>query len=483
MGIHSWFTAALIALFLFASSASAATVRPVNVPPVGAVLGNTSYSFQTPNGDAGYFGREFVDRHTAGNRFTGGPGSLNFNGPDGTVSLKLRPVVTAKPATVASRAGSILRSSPAQIAASLAVGVMLDAIDGVIRDNQVMVPGVLTLPEPDASNVHTVVTVAPQGYPRRNDVSSHKFPDPITACADVEQWARENSGLNRPLTAGLLANNRFDCRDSTRTEWGAGRTYGTSCPPDYGYDANLRSCVKPDWVPATSGDYSTMENVAKGFNPDYLRDLITASCEGSGSPSACYEQLLDRAPLDGPSTQSPPTSTTSTTTTNPDGTTTTTSTSTSNNYSYTYSPTSYTYTTTTTTTTTGPNGETTTETVTDAQPEGEEPSREEEADPTYTDTDFPEVEPFYEQQYPDGIEGIWEARKAELDQSEFVAFLQSFVPSFSGSCPSFSLNLNVMTGSNFGIHNFPSLCYVFDFIKVILLVTAVFTARALIFGG
>jgi len=104
-------------------------------------------------------------------------------------------------------------------------------------------------------------------------------------------------------------------------------------------------------------------------------------------------------------------------------------------------------------------------------------------DGSFSDTPFPEVDPFYEQKYPDGLEGVWSARKAELEDSAFVEFLGSFVPSFSGSCPGWSVNVNVASWAQFGIHDFQSLCWVFDFVKVVLLVSAAFLCRALIFGG
>lgn len=487
MGIRSRYPIALLILLLTSFEAYSATVRHVNVPPRAEVIRNMSYSFQTPYGEAAYYGQEFVDRHTAGNRFSAGdrmpPGGGSGGGSGGSVQVKLKPTVTVKPSTVASKAKGILKLNPAQLAGSAAVGLMLDAIDGVIRENQVMVPSVQVIPHPEPEHVHTRLNIAPASYPYRWDVSGHRFASPYEACSDLETWARENSTLKSALTVRLLSSNNFDCRSSNNIEWGAGRTYGTQCPDGYGYDSNLRACVKPDWAPASEEDFNTMESVAKGFDPGYLRDLIMSSCDGSPNPNGCYEELSSQGPLDGPATQTPPAMTTSTTTTNPDGTTTTTSTSTSNTYTYTYSPTSYTYTTTTTTTTTHPDGSQTVEETTDAQPVGEEPAYEEGPDPTFSDTDFPSVEPFYEQKYPDGLEGIWETRKAELLDSPFISFLESFVPSFSGSCPSFSLNINIASWANYGVQNFPSLCYVFDFIKVIMLVTAVFTARALMFGG
>jgi len=138
----------------------------------------------------------------------------------------------------------------------------------------------------------------------------------------------------------------------------------------------------------------------------------------------------------------------------------------------------------TTTTTTDPDGNTTTDTTVDTGPVvGAKPEDDADLDGSFTDTPFPEVEPFYEQKYPDGLGGVWAARKAEFEDSAFMDFLGSFVPSFSGSCPAWSFNVNVASWAQFGIHDFQSLCWVFDFVKVVLLVSAAFLCRALIFGG
>lgn len=477
----------MIAILSFASTVDAATIKPVNVPPVYESLKNSTYGFQTPNGEVGYHGRDFVDRHTAGNRFN----STDTLPRNKTVPVTLKPTVIVPRAGVASKAIGLLKVSPQQLALSAGVGLMLDAIDGVIKDNQVMVPSVQEAPEEDGSFKWTV----------HSQVSSHAHlgqgPSPQTACmrsvAIETARPRDYPGVftfvgvrSTDTPTNFICTLNYKRNGSTYqadSDYNVSRS-GSFCPVGSTYDDTSGSCVLGvGYQPATESDFQTMEDLATNFDPEYLKDLLIASCDGSPSPGRCYDELASNGPLQGPASQTTPASTTSTTTTNPDGSTSTTSTSTQNNYTYTYSPTSYTYTTTTTTTTTAPNGETTTEVVTDAQPAGEEPSDYEEPDYTYANTDFPVVEPFYVQKYPDGFSGAWEARKAEIDNSEFMTFLQSFIPTFSGSCPSFELNLNIMKGANYGIQAFSSLCYVFDFIKAILLVTALFTSRALIFGG
>jgi len=489
MGIRSRYPIALLILLLTSFEAHSAVRKHVNVPPRADVIRNSTYSFQTPYGEAAYYGREFVDRHTAGNRFSSSdrlpPGG--GGGGSGSVAVKLKPTVRVTPSAVASKATGLLRVNPAMLAGSAAVGLMLDAIDGVIKDNQVMVPSVQILP-PEQSGVL---------WRSSHGGATQWHSDPMLACHDAvahqqpvgRLWTVEY--INFATTNAQCMGNRYRNGVLEYTDiynGGIVRNEG-SCPDDSYFDPERGACVVHDLGPATDQDFSTMEGVASGFNPGYLRDLIMTSCDGSPNPTGCYDELSSQGPLDGPTSQTTPGETSSVTTTAPDGTTSTTTITTTNKFNYTFGPTYYNYSTTTTTTTVGPGGETTVEEVTDLPLSGDppdpddEPSREEDADPTYADTDFPEVEPFYEQKYPDGLEGIWETRKAELLDSPFISFLESFVPSFSGSCPSFSLNINIASWANYGVQNFPSLCYVFDFIKVIMLVTAVFTARALMFGG
>lgn len=467
MGIRARVAAAFLALFL-AGDLYAATRKTVTIPPRGDSIKNSSASYQTPNGYAAYYGQEFVDKHTAGSRFNTGD---RPPGGGSTVSVKLKPQVIVPPAGVASKAKSLLKLNPTSIAASAAVGLMLEAVDAIIEDNQVKVPTLLEQPLPEGQNLWC------------GDGASSN-----TCAQSAEQYCQLN-----PHPAGLSVVFRhptvIDCQypradGSLRTYYSGYRTQ-TLCPFPYVYDDTRGACVSKEYAPATEGDFSTMENVARGFDPVWLKDLITASCEGSGNPSGCYDELSSQGPLQGPTTQTPPAQATTTTVTNPDGTTSTSSTSTSYTYTYNYSPSSYTYNTTRTTTNTAPNGETTTEVETDTAPEAQEPVEDPQSEPeyNYVDTDFPAVEPFYVQKYPDGMLGAWNARKAEIDATPFFEFLQSFVPTFSGSCPSFQLNLNVMKHAMFGVQSFADLCYVFDFIKAIMMVTALFTARALIFGG
>ncbi|MBK3866340.1 hypothetical protein GFL09_01275 [Pseudomonas stutzeri] len=252
---------------------------------------------------------------------------------------------------------------------------------------------------------------------------------------------------------------------------------GGSCPQGTSLDQATGTCRGPSApVPLTDADYDLMEAAASVKDSEWLKDRLREHCEGGLNPQACYESLRDSTSLSGPSSVTEPGPTT--TTVGPTGTTTTTN---NTKVDITYGDNYYDYRKTSTTVKTNPDG--TTETTTETQPETEQPQEEEQQEINFTDSEFPPVEPFYVQKYPDGLQGVWQDAQSRFDDSQFMSFLNSFIPQFSGSCPSWSLSFNIATWASFGNQSFVNLCYVFDFIKVILLVTALFTARAITFGG
>ena len=88
-------------------------------------------------------------------------------------------------------------------------------------------------------------------------------------------------------------------------------------------------------------------------------------------------------------------------------------------------------------------------------------------------------EGFYESEYQDGFEGIWEERKAALEQTEMVGWLNSFQFADSGQCPIFTFDLWII-----GAVTMPdTFCYLFDIIRAIFILSAIFYARGIVFGG
>lgn len=89
-------------------------------------------------------------------------------------------------------------------------------------------------------------------------------------------------------------------------------------------------------------------------------------------------------------------------------------------------------------------------------------------------------ESWWESEYENGFEGVWEKHREAFLQSSTVAWLNSWSFSDSGSCPAFRITLL----NGWGGDLLPSsYCWVFGAIKAILILTACFTARKLIFGG
>lgn len=104
-------------------------------------------------------------------------------------------------------------------------------------------------------------------------------------------------------------------------------------------------------------------------------------------------------------------------------------------------------------------------------------------DPVWTDPDMPKITELYQQKYPGGIKGVWDKKSDAFKQTAFMKSLATLVPSISnGSCPSFSINTN-NGWVNGGEQTIPVPCWVYSFIRAVILLTSVFFARSIIFGG
>lgn len=460
-------------ILLFCADSYAVTRKTVNHGQSKAsVINGNGASFQTPNGEAGYYGREYVDQHTAGNRFT----TNDSPGTSAKQKVTVKPQVNLNPKTVAGAAGNFFRNLPKGGAAGMAVGgamqAMLGAIDAVIdpANNTIRVP---SFAEPSTK---------PGDYYWY--VGNFQSPSPKKACENY--YSNKSSGWTYPIHSVevvFINESQGFCKGlSYGTQYSdAVWRQGTGCSGTYNYSTG-ECLLSSGYRDATSSDFDLMEAWAAAKNSDFTRNLLKETCAGSPNPAACIDQLSEWGDMLGPSSAEGPKQTTTTTTKNPDGTTSTTTTTIQNRYDYTFGPNHYNYSTTTKITRNTDGVVTETET-TDGLPT-DTPTREEEStDYTFNDAEFPEVPSFYEQKYPDGLEGVWQQARADIDQSAFIQFLQGFVPSFSGSCPAFGLGFNIASWANYGNFQFSSICYVLDFVKIILLVTAIFTFRKVTFGG
>jgi hypothetical protein len=99
--------------------------------------------------------------------------------------------------------------------------------------------------------------------------------------------------------------------------------------------------------------------------------------------------------------------------------------------------------------------------------------------PTLTTTDS-----FWTPRYPNGMSGVLEGRQAQVENTAIVTWLNSWSFANAGSCPSFNIDMN-LGFINFGSGQLFSsgMCYIWDILRAIFILTALFTARSLIFGG
>lgn len=138
---------------------------------------------------------------------------------------------------------------------------------------------------------------------------------------------------------------------------------------------------------------------------------------------------------------------------------------------------------TTTTTNDGESGKTTTKTETSEDTGTVKPSEEGEGDPP-TDTPLPDVPTLYERKYPDGIGGVWQTQKAAFMATPIGQLSVQLMPDIplGGVCPSWPIALDLQAW-NYGTFDVAPPCWVWDFAKVVIIISALLLARALIFGG
>lgn len=466
MGIHHWSKSAVLTLLVVLSigHAHAATRKHVSMPSDGQVIGSGNGSSRS--GDT---------LHVPGDGKTEYIPSSYGGGSKGT-KLPIKPTYDYSIPRTVKGMTSNLRGGVYGAVLGVGLQYMLDQVDGFIDENQQPVklaPG------------FTVDPVDPLDYRwhYKSNTTDPGYATPTAACSAAAKRAKSTyTGEVRGAVFEQDGRLRQACYYIYNSTHGGTRAddvlrYGSKCPSGSAYSNASNSCESSSGgtVPLSEQDYDLMEAAAAAKDSEWLKERLREHCEGGLNPQACYESLRDSVKLEGPSsvTDHGP----ATTTTSPAGTTTTTE---STTIDITYGDNYYDYRKTKTTIVTKPDG--TTETTTETEPETEQP-REEEEEGSFTDSALPQIEPFYDPIYKVGLGGVWQQRMAEVDNSPFIDFMHSFVPSFASSCPSFALGFNIASWANYGTVSFWSLCWIFDFIKVVMLVTAAFLCRALIFGG
>lgn len=348
-------------------SAHAATRKYVSMPSDGKVVGSGRGS--SVSGDILTVPGDPIDGEYIPSSYGGGS--------KGT-KLPIQPKYQyVKSRTIKGMVGTLKGGNIAAAGLTIGLQYMLDAVDGFIEDNQVMVP--------------STQIVTGGYYWAGGDGVTNKTDSPAQTCELYFQGA--NNGVPGSLTYKFTDVKRVTCSWQLRSG-AAGASgfsiyrWGSSCPSGATYDSATGTCTAPGGSrPATEADFDLMEAAAAAKDSEWLKERLREHCEGGLNPQACYESLRDSVKLEGPSsvTEQGPTSTT----TSPAGTTTTTS---NTKIDITYGDNYYDYRKTSTVTKTNPDGTTETETKTDPEEVTEEQEQQPEEMPAVTDLYKPYID-------------------------------------------------------------------------------------------
>lgn len=107
-----------------------------------------------------------------------------------------------------------------------------------------------------------------------------------------------------------------------------------------------------------------------------------------------------------------------------------------------------------------------------------------EEDDKFEDTALGDVPKLYTQKYPDGLEGVWRTRSAELKASPLFSVLRNLMPQVAGggAPPQIIVSLDVGI-RDFGTADLSPPLYVWQFGGLVIVISALLLARALVFGG
>ena len=323
------------------------------------------------------------------------------------------------------------------------------------------------------------------------------FPSPLTACTE---YAKKNmAGYVRTEDAGPGEPGVHWCRIvTTNGLWestvglGAYRHGQSSCTPGMFVVAGECTDKKPykvmteqelfDALASQSGWPTSSALALAGMlsYPDTRKILTPYPDNGVtlvGQPSVQGKTSTNTEPVQlvpGTNTVAPPGATQTQA-----GTRTTTTTST---HPLAYAGNSVTYSTVNNTTTNITNNTTN---VTTAESEKTEKVEDDSDEQTPSDAPLPDLPKLYEKKYPDGLPGVWDTRIQEIKGSGLFSLAGQLMPTSlnGGTCPSFNIDLSIGVWADYGTHEVPIPCSIWDTCKYILLFLTVASARRLIFGG
>lgn len=500
MGIYTRFATAV--LIIFTSSAFSATRVPVKPTSQTVITGARTGAISTPAGDVAFYGADKVYSFTAGDSvgptvrevkstvgtvsFPYGPEAAYPNGTgisSSATKIKVKPVAVVPKTNIATGLKKLVKANPAQLLLGVATSTAVSAVGWVMTEG-VVVKKISDDRSPPVSDfAFTMGSCYNQQRKYKNAaefVSCMNTAYPQNTYKLVTDYGWNNAGTSYSF------------------KWSNNGVVNTADQPSIGsclapYVIASGRCIIPGtavYSPIQDSDLSDIDPFVNSQTASFLGDLLKEVCKASTSPANCFSEMEDRSKrtLQGPATVPGPWFTRTSTFPKPDGTTGTKTETTSTKYDFTYGPDYFDVKPERKTTTTE-DGLVTSETIeTDGTPADDVADTPEEETPpeesyTFNDSDLPAVDPFYVQKYPDGFQGVWNSAKSDFDQSAFVSFLNSFVPSFSGSCPAFSLSFNIASWASYGTHSFGDLCYVLDFVKACIMLGALFLCRAIVFGG
>ena len=101
------------------------------------------------------------------------------------------------------------------------------------------------------------------------------------------------------------------------------------------------------------------------------------------------------------------------------------------------------------------------------------------------DAPLPNLPSLYEKKYPEGLSGVWSQRNEEFKSSGLFSLAEQLMPTSlnGGTCPNFSLDLSIGLWADYGTHEVPMPCWIWDTCKYILLLMAAVSARRIVLGG
>lgn len=469
MRFHIWFKTVAVAAFLLCANVVSAAMYTKTVTPAPSA---TVMSSGTPNLasnilEVGMSGVEFI------------PSSASESRAVANISKGLRIPTSG---IISSLKTGLKANIPGLLTSAAVTGIVagVDWIQGEGGQIQKPVAGGPVSTNPSNGEYYWNSWLAPNNNFPSADAACQQF----AASGFVVTTEIDSTGTGATCVSTRLSDGFVDRGASVSRN-------GTHCPTGTTLSSQGSCTGSVTYAPLSDSDYDVLDGFIKDQNGVWQRGLADEVCKNASNYEGCIVGMGATPYVTGPSVVSSPDVTTTSQTQNSDGSSTEVTTKTHTDYSLGYptsSPGTITIdpktTTTTTTTTKDSTGNVTgTNTSTGSQSTTQEGEGTAVSDGTFTDTPFPDVGPFYTQKYPDGFKGVWDKNKGAFMQSDFIKFLEGFVPTFSGTCPTFGLSFSIMAHANYGYISFWSMCWIFDIIKTIMLVTAMFTCRALIFGG